>query len=675
MASITSPGIGSGLDINSLVSQLVDAEKTPQTTRLDTKEAELTARLSAFGTLKGALSSLRDSLSGLSSLSTYRGRTADSSNTEVLTAAAGTLAAPGRYQIGLSGLATEHKLATDPVSQEGARFTAATDSVGTGTLTFRFGTTDYDGETDTYNSFAQNAEQPTYTVEIKDGSLQGIRDAINGAEMGVTASIIFDGTYQRLTLSAEDTGAANSLEITVADDDGNDTDGTGLSLLAFNAASSSMTQTQAAQNVSGLTIDGIAVSSASNTLTNVINGLTINLLEAGTSTLTVSYDKDSVSSAVSSFVEKYNGLISTVNDLSSYNVDTGEAGLLNGDGVLRNIDAQVRRVFSQTVTGLDGPYRQLADIGITRSASDGSLVLDNVKLEAAIEDNFDSIAGMFTAYGSTTDSLIQYQASTDVTRAGKYDINITRLATQGNFAGSAAANLTVASGVNDGLTLLIDGVSTSVTLSAKTYDSAAALAAELQSRLNANEDLTRRGITVNVTESGGVLTMTSDSYGSGSKVSVTGGNARNGLFGLAPVSTDGVDVAGTIGGIEAAGDGQKLTGQGIALGLELMVVGGVTGSRGSVTFSRGYAEQLNNVLSGLLANDGLFDSVTDGINRSISDIEVQRERVELRSQAYEDRIRAQFTAMDILVAQLKNTSDFLTQQLDSLPQINSSTSG
>lgn len=81
------------------------------------------------------------------------------------------------------------------------------------------------------------------------------------------------------------------------------------------------------------------------------------------------------------------------------------------------------------------------------------------------------------------------------------------------------------------------------------------------------------------------------------------------------------------------------------------------------------------MLSGLLANDGLFDSVTDGINRSISDIEVQRERVELRSQAYEDRIRAQFTAMDILVAQLKNTSDFLTQQLDSLPQINSSTSG
>lgn len=669
MASITSPGIGSGLDINSLVSQLVEAEKAPQTARLDTKEAELTARLSAFGTLKGALSSLQTSLSGLTSLSTYRGRSVDSSNTDVLTATAGTLAAPGRYQVSFDGLATEHKLATDPANQAGARFTSVTDIVGTGTLTFRFGTTDYDSGTDAYNGFEQNAEQPSYTVEIEDGSLQGIRDAINGAEMGITASIIFDGTYQRLTLTSEDTGAANSLEITVADDDGNNTDGSGLSLLAFSAAATNMTQTQAAQNVSGLTVDGIAVASASNTLTNVINGLAVNLFEAGTSTLTVAYDKDSVSSAVSSFVEKYNGLISTINDLSSYNVDTGEAGLLNGDGVLRNIDTQVRRIFSQTVTGLDGPYRQLADIGITRNASDGSLVLDNVKLEAAIEANFDAIAGMFTAYGSTTDSLIQYQSSSDVTRAGEYDINITRLATQGSFAGSATANLTINAGVNDGLTLVIDGVSTSITLSAKTYASAAALAAELQSRLNANEDLTRRGIAVNVGESGGVLTMTSDSYGSGSKVSVTGGNARNGLFGLAPVSTDGVDVAGTIGGIEAVGDGQKLTGQGIALGLELMVIGGVTGSRGSVAFSRGYAEGLKNVLSGLLASDGLFDSVTTGINRSISDIETQREQVEIRSQAYEDRIRAQFTAMDILVAQLQSTSSFLTQQLDNLSQM------
>jgi flagellar hook-associated protein 2 len=669
MASITSPGIGSGLDINSLVSQLVDAEKKPQTDRLDTKEAELQARLSAFGTLKGALSSLQSSLSGLTSLSTYRGRTATSSDTDVLTATAGTTAAAGNYQISLTGLATGHKLATDPVNQPGARFDAVTDIMGTGTLTFKFGTTAYDKDTDTYTSFEQNAEQPSYTVEIKDGSLQGIRDAINGADMGITASIIFDGTYQRLALSADDTGAANSLEITVEDNDGNNTDASGLSLLAFNSAATNMTQTQAAQDTQGLSIDGIAVSSASNTLTDVINGLTVNLLEPGSSTLAVEYDKDSVSSAVSSFVDKYNGLISTINDLSSYDVDTGEAGLLNGDGVLRSVDAQVRRVFSQIVNGLNGPYRQLADIGITRNASDGSLVLDNTKLEAAIDDDFDAIAGMFTAYGSTTDSLIQYQSSTDVTQTGNYDINITRLASQGTFTGSQAAGLTITKDVNDGLTVSIDGVATTITLSAKTYDSATALAAELQSRLNANADLQKAGVTVKVGQSGGILTVTSDSYGSGSKVSVTGGNGRTTLFGLAPVSTDGVDVAGTIGGVAATGDGQRLTGNGIALGLQLMVVGGVTGNRGSVSFTRGYAEQLNNVLDQLLQEGGVFTSVTDGIDRSLDDIDTQREQVDSRSQAYEARIRAQFTAMDILVSQLKSTSDFLTQQLDSLSQM------
>jgi flagellar hook-associated protein 2 len=669
MASITSPGIGSGLDINSLVSQLVEAEKAPQTARLDTNEAELQARLSAFGTLKGALSSLQTSLTGLTSLSTYRGRTAGSSNTDVLTASAGTTAAAGRYQVSLTGLATEHKLATDPDNQVNARFDAVTDNVGTGTLTFKFGTTVYDGGTDIYTSFEQNAEQPSYTVEITDGSLQGIRDAINSAEMGVTASIIFDGSYQRLALSVDETGAANSLEISVADDDGNDTDAAGLSLLAFNSGATHMAQNQAARNTEGLTVDGIAVASASNTLTNVINGLTINLLEPGSSTLTVEYNKDSVSSAVSSFVEKYNGLISTIRDLSKYDPETGQAGLLNGDGVLRSIEAQVRRVFSQIVSGLGGPYRQLADIGITRSSSDGSLVLDNVKLQAAIEDNFDAIAGMFTAYGSTTDSLIQYQSSSDVTKAGNYDINITRLATQGVFTGSQAANLTITASVNDTLTVLIDGVSASVTLSAKTYASITALAAELQSRLNSNEDLQLRNVAVKVTESGGVLAITSDSYGSGSKVSVTGGNARNGLFGLAPTSTDGVDIAGTIGGVEATGDGQKLIAGGVALGMELMVVGGATGNRGSVAFSRGYAEQLNNVLDQLLLADGIFGSVTDGINRTLKNIETRREQVELRSLAYEERIRAQFTAMDILVSQLNNTSDFLTQQLAGLSQL------
>lgn len=674
MAIITSPGIGSGLDINSLVTQLVAAEREPQTTRLDTKKATLQAKLSAFGVLRSAMASLQTSLSDLASLSTYRARTASSSDADVITATATTTAATGKYQISVAGLAAEHKLATDPVNQVNARFGSVADIVGTGTLTFKFGTTVYDKDTDTYTSFDLNAEQPSYTVEITDGSLQGIRDAINDADMGITASIIFDGNYQRLALAAVDTGAANSLEITVDDNDGSDADASGLSLLAFNSSATHMVQTQAAQNTTGLTIDGIAIDSASNTLTDVISGLTINLLETGSSAVSVAYDKDSVSNAVSTFIETYNGLISTINDLSSYDPETGNAGLLNGNGVLRSIETQVRRVLGQMVSGLNGPYRQLADIGITRNFSDGTLVLDDVKLQSAIDNNYDAIAGIFTAYGTTTDSLIQYHASTDETKVGSYDVNITQLATQGTFAGSQPAGLTITAGVNDALSVSVDGISASITLSAKTYASATALAAELQSSLNASEDLRDAGVAVRVAVSGGVLAITSDSYGSGSVVSIVGGNGRNDLFGLTPTQTDGVDVAGTIGGIQASGSGQILAGAGIALGLELMVLGGSAGSRGSVAYSRGYAEQLNSVLDQLLSADGVFGSVTDGINRGIKDIDARREMVEQRMQVYEARIRAQFTAMDKLVAQLRSTSDFLTQQLAGLPQITSDNS-
>jgi len=652
----------------------VAAEKEPQTTRLDTKKATLQARLSAYGVLKSALSSLQTSLSGLASLSTYRERTVASSNADVVTATATIAAATGKYQVSLAGLATEHKLATDPVNQANARFTSVTDLVGTGSLTFKFGTTVYDKDTDTYTSFDLNAEQPSHTVEITDGSLQGIRDAINNADMGITASIIFDGSYQRLALSADDTGAASSLEITVDDDDGNDSDASGLSLLAFNGSATHLVQNQAAQDTAGLAIDGIDITSASNTLTDVVSGLTINLLETGSSTVSVTHDKDSVSSAVGSFVETYNGLIATINDLSSYDPETGRAGLLNGDGVLRSIDSQVRRVLGQMVSGLNGPYRQLADIGITRNFKDGTLILDDTKLQSAIDNNFDAIAGIFTAYGAATDSLIQYNSSTDDTKVGSYDVNITQLATQGTFAGSQPAGLAITGGVNDALSVSIDGITADITLSAKTYASASALAAELQSRLNASEELQTAGVAVRVAASSGILTITSESYGSGSKVSVIGGNGRNDLFGLAPVETDGVDVAGSIGGIGATGNGQKLTGAGIAKGLDLLVLGGNTGGRGSVTYSRGYAEQLNNVLDQLLLADGVFGSVTDGINRGIKDIDARREMVEQRMQAYEDRIRAQFTAMDKLVAQLRSTSDFLTQQLAGLPQIASKNS-
>ncbi len=672
MASITSAGIGSGIDINKLVSQLVDAQKQPQVQRLDVKEAELQSRLSAFGTLKGALATLQTSLASLKTLETYRGRAVTSSNSDVLSASSSISAAAGKYDITVAGLAQGHQLATDPAANPNARFTADTDILGTGTLTFKFGTTVYDPATDTYTSFTQNADKATHTVNITDGSLRGIRDAINDAGMGVTASIVFDGSYQRLTLAVDDTGAANSLEITVQDNDANNTDGSGLSLLAFNSSSTSLEQTQAASDTSGLVINGIPISSASNNLPDTIEGLNINLKSTGSASLTVTLDKNNVSGAINNFINSYNTLINTINNLSSYDPETGEAGLLNGDGVLRSIDAQVRRMLVDPVKDLEGPYRLLADVGITRSSKDGTLVLDNGKLNQALDENFDAIAGLFAATGTTSDALVSYEGSQALTLTGSYGINVTQVASHGDITGSVAANLNIVAGSNDELTFSVDGISATITLSAGNYASAGALAAEIQSRINGVEALGKAGVSVKVSESAGVLSIASNSYGATSKVVVSGGNAMTGLLGSAPLINDGKDVAGTIGGVEASGEGQYLTGSGAAQGLKVKVVGGSTGDRGTISFSRGYAEMLDDMLGELLDSEGIFSSVTDGIKSRIEEIGTQRVVIDRRILAYEERIRSQFIAMDALVSRLRSTGDFLGQQLASLPTIGGS---
>ena len=669
MASITTPGLGSGLDINSLVTKLVEAESAPITNRLDRREAGLQARLSAYGSLKGALSKLQTSLASLNTSATFQSKSVSSSDTDVLTATTSSLATAGKYDVNVTQLADNHKLATDPTLAN-AQFTSDTDIIGTGNLVFKFGTTVYDKGTDTYTSFTQNADKATATVEITDGSLKGIRDAVNEADIGVNASIVYDGSYYRLTFTSE-TGAANSLEITAADDDTNNTDAAGLSLLTFSSGANHLEQTDAAQDAT-LTVNGVDITSDSNTLTSTIEGLTINLLATGLSTVNVKQDKDKASTAISGFVTNYNALISTINDLSKYNPDTKEAGLLNGDGVLRNIDSQVRRLLSNKVEGVSGGISTLTDIGISRSSKDGTLVLDNTKLGALLETNFQDVAAIFAAVGAPTDSLIEFTSSDSLTKVGDYAVNVSRLATHGTIVGSAAANLTITGGSNDTLSVEIDGVSATVTLTAGTY-TAASLVAEVQSQINGTQEFKDANRSVEVSESGGVLTITSKTYGAESAVNVAGGNGRTGLLGATPTVTEGLDVAGTIGGVEATGSGQFLTGTGAAQGLKLKITGGVAGDRGTIAFSQGYAYQLNGFITELLDSNGIFTSATESLNTQIKDVADDREVAARRLATYEQRIRAQFTAMDILVSQLRSTSDFLTSQLASLPVIGSNT--
>src|SRR5690606_24272182 len=221
---LSASGIGSGLDIESLISQLMAVEKRPLQ-QLAVKESGFQAKLSAYGSIKSAVSSFESAMKALTDATAFVTGKTTVSNDKLATATAKAGAAAGTYSIQIESLAQAQKVAT-------GGYEKTSDMIGSGTLHIEFGSYDENG------NFTINADKTAKSIEIKpnDGSLAGNRDAFNAADAGVTASIVNDGTGNRLVIASKDAGTANALRITVADDDGNDTDASGLSALAFDAS-------------------------------------------------------------------------------------------------------------------------------------------------------------------------------------------------------------------------------------------------------------------------------------------------------------------------------------------------------------------------------------------------------------------------------------------------------
>ncbi|MCP5274208.1 MAG: flagellar filament capping protein FliD [Burkholderiales bacterium] len=654
---LSTPGIGSGLDINGIVSQLMAIERRPLTV-LDAKEARQQTQLTAFGTLKGALSSFQSSLSTLTSPANFSAISASLADTSLASVSANASAITGSYDVEIQTLAQSQKLKSD-------NFASSSTSIGSGTLTIQFGT--YNGGTFTLNP--QKAAQ-SIAISPVDSSLAGIRDAINQSDAGISASIVNDGSGDRLVIASKDTGISNALKITVSDDDGNNIDNTGLSQLAYDASTggtANLSETVAASNAT-MVIDGIPISKASNKITDAIEGVTFNLLKAEigtTTTLNITRNTTSIEKSISSFVDAFNDLNQTITDLSKYNAETKQASILTGDFTVRSLQNQLRNALSEPLKTAGGGLSILSEVGISFQ-DDGSLKFDSSKLTDIVNDTSKDISSLFASVGKTSDSLVSFVSATPDTTNGNYLLDITQIATQGTATGSTPAVLTINSGVNDTLDFTIDGVSTSITVAAGNYD-AESLAAEIQSKINGNSAFSSNDISVAVTQTGGVLTITSDQYGSSSLVEITGGNGELNLFGTA-VETAGLDVAGTINGINATGSGQILTGTGDTSGLTLQIAGGSTGPRGAIDFAHGFAARLDQVINDMLEGD-LIDNRIEGINSKIEDINSQRETISRRLEGVEARIRAQFSALDSMIASMTQTSNFLQQQLSRLPTI------
>ncbi|SBT04674.1 Flagellar hook-associated 2 domain protein [Candidatus Propionivibrio aalborgensis] len=385
--AISSPGLGSNLDVNSIVSQLMSIEQRPLTL-LKAKEAAYQTKITALGSLKGAISALQTTATalvpttGTTALQKFSAFNATLADTSIATATTSSGAVAGSYSLSNIVLASAQQI----------RKSGITVPADAGTLSIQVGT------------------EAAVNVNIAAGStLADVSTAINNAASGISASIINDGTTEHLVLTANDTGSANTITITGSDVGS----GTGWAGGPFDYTGTGPNNGWTESVVAGsatLDINGIPVTSASNTLSSTISGVTLNLLKAGSTTLTVTRDTSSLSTAVNAFVKAYNDFNATATTLGSYNAATKVAGTLNGDSTLRSAQNQLRTLIGTIPSEVDGEALQrLSDIGVSLK-KDGTLAVDSSKLSSLISSDINGVANLVAAYGSafktTTDGLI-----------------------------------------------------------------------------------------------------------------------------------------------------------------------------------------------------------------------------------------------------------------------------
>jgi flagellar hook-associated protein 2 len=386
MATISSTGIGSGLDIDSLVSKLVAAERSAGQTRIDTKKGKLTEQFSAMGQLMGGMSAFQSSLNSLISAGSFTSRKVSVSDEAAFTAKAGPTAAAGSYDVQVEQLAKASQLGSDA-------FALASTPVGTGKLTISVGTS-------------------SFSIDVAQGgnSVANIRDAINksSANTGVQASLLTDVEGTHLVLTSTKTGANRALTVAATGGDG------GLQKLVYDPNGTKNMELLSVAKDAIVFVSGYEIHSDSNTVSNAIEGVTLTL-KAPTeddSTVLLGVDRDdaAIQDAAKKFVDAYNSLAGTMKTLSRYDAATEAAGALLGDAMLRNIDSQVRKLISSPVAGVNGNYNTLASLGITTQA-DGKLKLDTVRFNAALQANPGAVSDIFTSDNGVAVKLASFMGS------------------------------------------------------------------------------------------------------------------------------------------------------------------------------------------------------------------------------------------------------------------------
>ncbi len=536
MASISSLGTGSGVLTSKLLDDLVAADRKPIEARLKYRQEKLTAEVSEYGSLKSLVSTFQTAAGALGSATGIKAKKATSSGDTLVSATASTLAQSGSYSVSVSQLAQAQSLASK-------RFTTINDVVGTGNLVFSFGTTaaTYDPNTPASYSFTADPERTPKTVVIGAGSssVVGVRDAINAANIGVQASIVNDGTGYRLVFASTQTGAKNSFQIGVTGATGN------LSDLTFNTATVTGATNQTGQTVAAkdalFSVNGVSSSRATNLVTEVISGVTLNLKQvtSGPVTINVGQDTETVTKRMEDFVKAYNELRTKVNELTAFDPKTKKGGLLLGDSSVTTMMSQLRRQMTEVVSGLGNGVSSLASVGLSTNPKTGLLSFDSALFSQKLSSSANDMTALLAADGRPTDSQISYGNSSSATKAGTYAINITQMATQAVYQGMSVAGLAgpiTVDASNSSFKIKVNGTtSATLQLTEQVYASGSDLATEIGRQINNDAALVAAGATVSVSYNSSAqrFEITSGKYGAGSNVSfVSNDDAMAATLGL-----------------------------------------------------------------------------------------------------------------------------------------------
>jgi flagellar hook-associated protein 2 len=489
---ISSLGSGSGIDTSALVNKLVDVNKYADSARLTTKKTLLETQISDFGLLRSSFLKLETGASTLGNTDTFNAKSVSVPTTTLLSVSKiDAKAAVGAYGINVDQIAQSQSLSS-------VGFSSQTAPIGKGTLAIRFG-----GWNAAVNTFTVDSTKTGGSIVIDDtnNSLTGLRDTINKSTLGLKASIVNNAGVYTLMVAAP-SGATSALEITATETAG----APGLASFNFNQTTRSFTQLQDGRDAL-IRVNGMSIARPSNHITDVIDGLEFDLFNKSTTetvNVGITADKSIAEKAIRDLVAGYNTFIKDSGKLLGFDKDKNDFGSLYKDPTAKNLVQQVRNQLNAVVAGVSGNFNSLSSLGI-RTEKDGTLTIDDsaapTSFRVAIDKNFDAVRDLFVPKTSSNSAQITVTKFSNLSVPGTYDVVITKPPAKGQLiAGATVATFPFdTTGKTYSFTAVIDGTSAaSITLPTKIYANGSDLAADLQSRINADTNLTAAKVNVNV---------------------------------------------------------------------------------------------------------------------------------------------------------------------------------